>query len=39
MSKEYATILLDAALDAKNWEIANDLIRFLKAIGEKLHLK
>lgn len=32
ISKQYATLLLEIALQHKNWELAKDLIRFLKAI-------
>lgn len=32
ISKQYATLLLDAALEQKNWSLAHDLVRFLKAI-------
>jgi len=32
ISRQYATQLLDAALDAAMWKLAKDLIRFLKAI-------
>ncbi|XP_067612874.1 guanine nucleotide exchange factor subunit Rich [Eurosta solidaginis] len=32
ISKQYATLLLDIALQNRKWELAKDLIRFLKAI-------
>lgn len=32
VSKQYATLLLDIALENRKWELAKDLIRFLKAI-------
>ncbi|XP_039230248.1 guanine nucleotide exchange factor subunit Rich [Drosophila yakuba] len=32
VSKQYATMLLDIALQQRKWELAKDLIRFLKAI-------
>lgn len=32
ISKQYATLLLEIALQHRNWELAKDLIRFLKAI-------
>lgn len=32
ISKQYATLLLEIALEHRNWELAKDLIRFLKAI-------
>ena len=31
---QHATLLLDSALDKEAWEIAHDLVRFLKAIGK-----
>ncbi|XP_055854066.1 guanine nucleotide exchange factor subunit Rich [Episyrphus balteatus] len=32
VSKQYATLLLDIALENRKWELAKDLIRFLKSI-------
>ncbi|KAJ8679952.1 hypothetical protein QAD02_015739 [Eretmocerus hayati] len=32
VSKQYATLLLDAALEQAKWELSRDLIRFLRAI-------
>lgn len=32
VSKQYATLLLDIALEYRKWELAKDLIRFLKSI-------
>ncbi|KAI5708804.1 hypothetical protein M8J76_003642 [Diaphorina citri] len=32
VSRQYATLLLDATLDAGKWDLAKDLVRFLKAI-------
>ena len=32
VSRQYATILLDAALEQCAWTLAKDLIRFLRAI-------
>uniref|UniRef100_A0A1I8PS17 Protein RIC1 homolog n=1 Tax=Stomoxys calcitrans TaxID=35570 RepID=A0A1I8PS17_STOCA len=32
ISKQYATLLLEIALQHRNWELAKDLMRFLKAI-------
>ncbi|XP_063700094.1 guanine nucleotide exchange factor subunit Rich [Culicoides brevitarsis] len=32
ISKQYATLLLDASLEQKNWNLSHDLVRFLKAI-------
>ncbi|XP_055636034.1 guanine nucleotide exchange factor subunit Rich isoform X2 [Toxorhynchites rutilus septentrionalis] len=32
VSREYATLLLDTALEQKNWSLAKDLVRFLRAI-------
>ncbi|PAA58979.1 hypothetical protein BOX15_Mlig017500g3, partial [Macrostomum lignano] len=32
VSKQHATLLLDAALDREDWNLARDLIRFLKSI-------
>lgn len=33
VSRQYATILLDTALEQSKWELAKDLVRFLRAIG------
>lgn len=30
---KHATLLLDAAIEDSQWELAQDLVRFLKAIG------
>lgn len=32
MSRQYATMLLDTALEQKKWDLAKDLVRFLRAI-------
>lgn len=32
MSRQYATLLLNTALDQSKWELAKDLVRFLRAI-------
>lgn len=32
VSKQYATLLLDAALEQGRWELSKDLVRFLRAI-------
>lgn len=32
ISRQYATLLLDTALECKKWDLAKDLVRFLKAI-------
>lgn len=32
ISRQHATVLLDAALDACAWDLAKDLVRFLRAI-------
>lgn len=32
ISRQYATILLDTALDKRKWNLAKDLVRFLRAI-------
>ncbi|XP_048255713.1 guanine nucleotide exchange factor subunit RIC1-like isoform X1 [Haliotis rufescens] len=32
VSRQHATLLLDASLDAGKWELCRDLVRFLKAI-------
>lgn len=34
VSRQYATILLETALEQKKWDLAKDLVRFLRAIGE-----
>lgn len=35
VARQHATLLLDAALEACQWDMARDLLRFLKAIGER----
>ncbi|EDS41856.1 connexin43-interacting protein of 150 kDa [Culex quinquefasciatus] len=32
VSRQYATLLLDTALEQRNWPLAKDLVRFLRAI-------
>jgi len=34
VSRQYATLLLDAALEKCKWELSKDLVRFLRAIGK-----
>eukprot|EP00794_Sanderia_malayensis_P008016 gene8016-8875_t len=34
VSRQYATLLLEAALDNDKWELSRDLVRFLTAIGK-----
>lgn len=34
VSRQYATLLLDAALEQGRWELSRDLVRFLRAIGK-----
>lgn len=34
VSRQYATLLLNTALDQSKWELAKDLVRFLRAIGK-----
>ena len=34
VARQHATLLLDAALEACQWDMAKDLLRFLKAIGK-----
>lgn len=34
VSRQYATLLLDAALEQCKWELSKDLVRFLRAIGK-----
>jgi len=34
VSKKFATQLMDRALESRNWDLVNDLVRFLKAIGK-----
>lgn len=38
VSRQYATLLLDAALDHCKWELSKDLVRFLRAIGKHIIL-
>lgn len=33
MSRQFATILLETALEQEKWELAKELVRFLRAIG------
>ncbi|XP_066298790.1 guanine nucleotide exchange factor subunit RIC1-like isoform X3 [Branchiostoma lanceolatum] len=35
ISRQHATLLLDASLDKGKWELAKDLVRFLRAIGNE----
>lgn len=39
VSRQYATLLLNTALDQSKWELAKDLVRFLRAIGETIETK
>lgn len=34
VSRQHATLLLDAALEQGRWELSRDLVRFLRAIGK-----
>lgn len=34
VSRQFATILLETALEEEKWDLAKDLVRFLRAIGE-----
>ena len=34
VARQQATLLLDAALEQCKWDLAKDLVRFLKAIGK-----
>lgn len=36
MSRQYATILLETALEEEKWDLAKDLVRFLRAIGKEI---
>lgn len=38
VSRQYATLLLDTALELSKWELAKDLVRFLRAIGKTYNL-
>lgn len=38
ISRQHATILLDSALEQSKWELAKDLVRFLRAIGKYTYL-
>lgn len=31
---QHATLLLDQSLEKRKWDLARDLVRFLKAIGQ-----
>lgn len=37
MSRQYATLLLETALYEKKWDLAKDLVRFLRAIGKLIN--
>jgi len=37
VSRQHATLLLDAALEQGRWELSRDLVRFLRAIGKYLY--
>lgn len=39
VSRQYATLLLNTALDQSKWELAKDLVRFLRAIGKTIETK
>lgn len=34
ISRQFATVLLDTSLEHSKWDLARDLVRFLRAIGE-----
>lgn len=36
---QHATLLLDQSLERGKWDLARDLVRFLKAIGNFGHIK
>lgn len=36
VSRQYATILLETALEHQKWDLAKDLVRFLRAIGKNM---
>lgn len=36
VSRQYATLLLNTALEQSKWELAKDLVRFLRAIGKNI---
>ena len=38
VSRQHATLLLDAALEQGRWELSRDLVRFLRAIGKLILL-
>lgn len=38
VSRQHATLLLDAALEQGRWELSKDLVRFLRAIGKYIKL-
>ena len=37
VAQNHATLLLDSALDAGSWELAKELVRFLRTIGKIKH--
>lgn len=37
VSRQFATILLETALEEEKWELAKELVRFLRAIGMYIH--
>ena len=38
VARQHATLLLDAALEHCQWQLAKDLVRFLKAIGQRVYV-
>ena len=37
VAQNHATLLLDASLDTSSWELAKELVRFLRTIGRSQH--
>ena len=38
VAQNHATLLLDAALDRCSWDLARELVRFLRTIGDTFYL-
>lgn len=39
ISRQFATILLETSLEEEKWELAKELVRFLRAIGNNIGMK
>lgn len=39
ISRQFATILLETSLEEEKWDLAKELVRFLRAIGNNIGMK